>query len=72
VAARCPEVSAIALYEPTLMEFADERFMSSVFEGLGRVGEMAEQGRCTEGVTTFFTDVAAELETFFDTALQPA
>lgn len=57
-AVRSPEVSAAALYEPTLLEFADEEFMSTVIEGFGRVASLTEQERYADGAATFLTDIA--------------
>lgn len=58
-AARCAGVSAVAVYEPTLLEFANAGFATSVLEALGRVRSLAEQGRVVEAATTFFTDVVS-------------
>lgn len=57
-AARCPRVSAVGLYEPTLLEFADEGFLSAVAEGFGRVASLAEQEQYADGAATFLTDIA--------------
>lgn len=57
VAARCAAVHAVAAYEPTLLEFADDEFATAVVEGLGRVQSLAERGRSEEAATVFFTDV---------------
>lgn len=56
VAARCERVSAVALYEPTLLEYADEEFATSIAEALEKVGSLAGQNRWVDAATTFFTD----------------
>lgn len=56
-AAHCAAVSAVAVYEPTLLEFASEDLATSIVEALGRVRSLAEQDRLVEAATAFFTDV---------------
>lgn len=56
-AARCAAVSAVAVYEPTLLEFASEDFAVSIVEALGRVRSLTEQDRLEEAAMAFFTNV---------------
>lgn len=57
VAARCDAVAAVTVYEPTLMELADEDVAAFMLEGLAKVQSLTEDGRLTEAATAFFTDV---------------
>lgn len=58
VASRCRAVSAVAVYEPTLFEFAGDEFATRAAQALGRVGSLAAQGRMREAARAFFTDLA--------------
>lgn len=57
VAARCATVTAVTVYEPTLMEFANDDDAASVVEALAKVQSLAEEDRLVEAATVFFTDL---------------
>ena len=56
-ASRCAAVSAVAVYEPTLMEFASDDVALSIVEALDRIRSLAEKDRLVEAATAFFTDL---------------
>lgn len=67
VAARCAAVAAVAVYEPTFMEFANDDDAACMLEAMGKVQSLAERDRLVEAATVFFADLVRcpddELET---------
>lgn len=70
VASRCPAVSAVAVYEPTLFELAGEEFAARAAQALGRVGALGSQGRMREAALAFFTDLAGATPAEMDQLLR--
>lgn len=58
-AAGCPEVRAVAVHEPTLLEFAGDDAAASIVAGLRRVRSLAEADRLVDAAMAFFTDAVA-------------